>query len=189
MIPQILKMKGLDGIAITDHNHLTNIRTDKYIAIPGIELSTSEGHLIGLGIEQPIKGNLSTEEAINSIHKQSGVAVIAHPFDIFSKNIDPILFGSKVDAVETLNASEISLFKSRGKIEKIINKYNLTRLGGSDSHIPHTIGYAYTEINTPSKNIEDLLDSIKSGNTRTFGRTISPYYRILKIKSDIFKII
>jgi len=62
----VVKRKGIDGVAITDHDVLSNIKFNEknnIIILNGIEISTSEGHLIALGINQSIKKGLSAEES------------------------------------------------------------------------------------------------------------------------------
>ena len=48
------KRNGLDGIAITDHHTMQGVRdaeaqVDDFLIIPGIELTTRDGHLLGIG--------------------------------------------------------------------------------------------------------------------------------------------
>ena len=44
----ICRDRGLDGLAITDHNVLTVDFSDDPVILPGIEISTRHGHIIGL---------------------------------------------------------------------------------------------------------------------------------------------
>ncbi len=102
--------KGLDGIAICDHNtvvgSLLGMKRAKdlnlpLLVLPGLEVSTSGGHLIVLGIRDNIQPNLTPEETIRIAHKKGGVVIAAHPFKIGSignvENLD-------VDAIETFNS-------------------------------------------------------------------------------------
>ena len=57
----ILKKKGLDGVAITNHDSLTEVSSSETIILPGIEVSTRQGHIIGLGISDPIAKGRTAE--------------------------------------------------------------------------------------------------------------------------------
>jgi len=80
----------LDVIAITDHDVIEgslqardlwtkgNYRFD---FIVGEEVSTQEGHMLALFIEKHIPAGLSLERSIDLVHKQGGLAIIAHPLN------------------------------------------------------------------------------------------------------------
>jgi len=80
------KRNGLDGVAITDHNtvkgalKLVKRKPRGLIVIPGIEVSTQQGHLLGLNVKTLIPPNLSIKKTIELIHEDGGIAVIPHPF-------------------------------------------------------------------------------------------------------------
>ena len=59
------KKRGLDGVAITDHNTVKGalkLKTKEIIIVPGIEVSTSQGHLLGINVTTPIPAKLGIEE-------------------------------------------------------------------------------------------------------------------------------
>src|SRR3990172_5797006 len=98
--------KGLDGIAICDHNTVTGSYHARkrvreldlpLIVLPGSEVSTTAGHLIVLGIRDNIPPGLTPQETIGIVRQKGGVVIAAHPFKIGSiGNIE----GLDVDAVE-----------------------------------------------------------------------------------------
>src|SRR6266702_4282507 len=63
-LPAICRDRGLDGLAITDHNVLARDSDDELIILPGIEISTRDGHLIGLRMSETIPRGLSAVETI-----------------------------------------------------------------------------------------------------------------------------
>ncbi|MHA1501374.1 MAG: PHP domain-containing protein, partial [Candidatus Heimdallarchaeota archaeon] len=78
---------GLDGIAITDHDtfeglyEALEVETNLLI-VPGIEVSTSKGHLLAYGVmDGDFEQGLSPKETVEIIHRYGGIAVPAHPFD------------------------------------------------------------------------------------------------------------
>jgi predicted metal-dependent phosphoesterase TrpH len=48
------KQRGLDGVAVTDHDRLDGAlimaRETDFFIIPGIEVSSAGGHVLGLGV-------------------------------------------------------------------------------------------------------------------------------------------
>ena len=78
LVPNI-RRAGLDGIAITDHNILSTDAIEDALIIPGIEISSSDGHIIGLGIASPVPRGLSADETIREIRKLGGVSIVVHP--------------------------------------------------------------------------------------------------------------
>ncbi len=78
------KERGLDGVAITDHDRLDGAlkiaaKTELFI-IPGIEVSSADGHILGLNVNEPISGRLGAQETVDRIHYAGGIAVACHPF-------------------------------------------------------------------------------------------------------------
>jgi len=73
------KKRGLNGIAVTDHDRLDGAlkiaaETD-FLVIPGIEVRSSEGHVVGLNVKELVSGELSANETANRIHDAGGIAV------------------------------------------------------------------------------------------------------------------
>ena len=77
-------------IAITDHDEIRGALQARAFAaahptlgvevIVGEEISTRNGHLLGLFLEERVPPGLTAEQAIELIHAQRGLAVAAHPF-------------------------------------------------------------------------------------------------------------
>ena len=81
---EVARRKGLDGIAITDHDTLRGAyealeRRGRLIVIPGEEVKTAQGEILALGVKRLIPKNLSINEAIWRTHTQGGLVVIPHP--------------------------------------------------------------------------------------------------------------
>jgi len=79
MIVKTAKSKGLDFIAITDHNRFVKHRLD-FVLINGEEVSSADGHILALFIDGEISAGLSQEETVDAIHDKNGIAISAHPF-------------------------------------------------------------------------------------------------------------
>ena len=180
-VASLCKAAGLDGLAITDHNFLSTITSDDVIIIPGIEVSTSDGHLLGLGVFRPIPRGLSADESIAQIRDVGGLAIVAHPYDLLRSAINPEILTTMPDAIEVINSASMLHSIAWKRARKFAEKRNLPQTGGSDSHIPETIGKAFTVVDVESREVKSVLDAIRNGRVSPEGR---PYHfsdRVRKI--------
>ncbi|MBD3260444.1 MAG: PHP domain-containing protein, partial [Candidatus Altiarchaeales archaeon] len=77
---------GLDGLVVTDHDVIEGSLKAVDLAgdltvYPGIEVSSSDGHILGLNVSSVIPRDLSAAESVDLIHDAGGIAVAAHPYD------------------------------------------------------------------------------------------------------------
>ncbi|MEM2123362.1 MAG: PHP domain-containing protein [Candidatus Bathyarchaeia archaeon] len=188
-LPKIIKAKCLHGIAITDHDTIffKRFNRDEILIIPGVEITTSHGHLIGLWVYDDLHKGTTPEEAADEIHGQGGLVVVPHPYDIFSKGVNPFSLRDYIDAIEVINASAFPFRLSILLAERAAKRLNLPRLGGSDSHLPDTIGDAYTEVEASSLSMDDIFKAIKRGLTIPQGQGTSPKNRFKKIGLSLLK--
>ncbi|MEM2960455.1 MAG: CehA/McbA family metallohydrolase [Candidatus Bathyarchaeia archaeon] len=187
------KKKGLDGIAVTDHDtvegaiKIANIieRNQKHgrlIIIPGIEVSTVKGHILGINVLTRIPKGLSVEETIERIHEAGGLAIAAHPKAPFKNGLglNPKILSFGLDAIEVINSSSFPFQLLTRSCKKFAERYNLPQTAGSDSHIPEAIGLAYTLIESDESSLDNLIESIRKGLTRPFGRSMPIKLRVKK---------
>lgn len=163
----------LDGIVITDHDTLKGALLARRLIeeqkldlniIPGVEVTTSEGHLLALGVEEVPPRKKSPEETIEIIHSLGGIAIVPHPFHLFRH---PMLRIPNCDAVEVYNSKHffgIANFLARRQTEKL----GLPMVAGSDSHVAETVGLGVTLIDVG--NSDDVLGAIRAGKTTIIGR-------------------
>ena len=172
-----LKKKGLQGMAITDHNTVegglkaVKIAPKDLIIIPGIEISTADGHMLALNVEKNIARNLSIQETVEKILDQCGTPIVPHLLRNMSgiKKEKLKTTHQKINAIEVFNAC--SMPKTNLKITKIAKEFNLGGTGGSDSHDPAYAGYAYTVVDTTDMNPDTILSEINK--KKTWGEGIS----------------
>jgi hypothetical protein len=50
-----------------------------FLIIPGIEVSSPEGHIVALNVPEPVSGRLSSHEIVDRIHVAGGIAGACHP--------------------------------------------------------------------------------------------------------------
>ena len=178
-----LKKKGLQGMAITDHNTVegglkaVKIAPKDFIVIPGIEISTADGHILALNVEKNIVRNLSIQETVEKILDQGGTPIVPHLFRNMSgiKKEKLKTIHQKINTIEVFNAC--SMPKTNLKIAKIAKEFNLGGTGGSDSHDPAYAGYAYTVVDTTDINADTILSEINKKKTWGEGITMPLEYR------------
>jgi len=181
-LPRIIKSKGLDGVAVTEHDNFDPPSFSDVLIVPGVEISSKDGHVIALGVREGIPPGLSADETINRIHNQGGVAIIPHPYDPVSKCIKLAQLKVRPDAVETVNADALSFHISNWLARRDARKFELPGVGGSDSHIPESIGDAYTVVDATSENLGDVLDAVKAGRVLAEGHPTSIRNKLRKLR-------
>ena len=179
--------KKIDCIAICDHGQIKGaIEAQKFsegkpiLVIPGIEVKSKEGDILGLNLKEKIPDKLSARETIEKIIKLGGLPVIAHPFDFFLyfKGMENFssFFQERGVAIEVFNASIFFNF-SNFEAQEFAKKYNLPFTAGSDSHCVEFIGKAYLEIPKENLKIEEVLEEIKKKNVKVSFEKISHWER------------
>ncbi|MFN4133717.1 MAG: PHP domain-containing protein [Candidatus Hadarchaeales archaeon] len=171
-IVRAAKSRGLDGVAITDHNTIAgHEEARKYskeiVIIPGVEISTAHGHVVALGVHETIPRGLSPKETVKRIREQGGVAIAAHPF-IFGKN-PGLVYRAKFDAIEVLNGRGVLFANSLAS--NFAKKNGLRGVGGSDAHRLDEVGLAWTEVEC-RRNVDDILEILREGETSVSGRVL-----------------
>lgn len=167
------RAKGLNGIAITDHNsiggHLEakKLSRSRLMIIPGIEVSSADGHILGLGVNELVPRGLSARKTVKLIRKLGGIAVAAHPFSLGKK--PALAYKAKFDAIEVFNSR--ALFLSNYLARRFVERNRLPATAGSDAHFPDEVGLASVRLNC-EKNIESILKEIKKGGASVSGRTL-----------------
>lgn len=168
------KRRGLDGVAITDHDTTyspeENSEAEGLILIPGVEVTTTNGHILGLNVTTSIPKGLGVLETVERIHEAEGVAVATHPGAVFRKSLGSgILRGvTRIDALEVINSSTFPFFLSTWQNRRLASLLQLPQTAGSDSHIPETIGLAYTIVDA-EPDLCSIVGAIKSGSTTPYG--------------------
>jgi predicted metal-dependent phosphoesterase TrpH len=181
------RAKGLHGFALTDHNTCDGCRylldkglvredgrpVDDFVIIPGVEVTTAEGHLLCLGVILPyLKGALAAD-VCKLVHEKGGIAIPPHPYDLFRAGIrQSVLDTLEIDALEVFNAATTLKRYNRMAFEYATMK-GLPMTAGSDAHHASAIGTAYTILHTDDFSVKGLLDQITKG-TELNQRYLSP---------------
>ena len=168
------KQAGMDVVCITDHNAFRGAelasRAAKSIGgievVKGEEVTTADGEVLALFIEEEIPSGLSAQETIRLIREQDGLVVAPHPFSLHCPCLKHKIEHLDIDGIEVLNGGHIDDY-SNAEAERNALSGRWARLGGSDSHYIKTVGYAYT--NFLGSTAEELRQSILRKNTSVGG--------------------
>ncbi|KXA94605.1 hypothetical protein AKJ39_04665 [candidate division MSBL1 archaeon SCGC-AAA259J03] len=165
------KRKGLDGIAITDHDSVAGLEEamviaseEDFLVIPGIEISSGDGHILGLGVSEQIPAGLSAAKTVEKIREKGGIAISAHPFSLDLKPFSALR--AEFDAVEVFNPKR---YIGNRLAENYAQEYNLSKVGGSDAHFCDEVGLAGIRLDAKPE-VDEILKRIKEGRTTVFGR-------------------
>lgn len=151
--------RGLDGVATTNHDYYTPFSPSGATVIPGVEVSTTRGHVLIVGPDPPREtdpSKLTPEETVALAHDRDCAAIIAHPFrNSTVTDLDDLPF----DAIE-INGKHP---QTRPLVAEIAEKRNVPLVGGSDAHYPIEAGRAYTLIDAPELTPEAVVRAIRDG--------------------------
>ena len=181
-VVQYAQKQGLDGVAITDHDTVLGARKltrqKRLMIIPGIEVSSRQGHVLGLNIDEPIPPKLDIAQTSEKIRQLGGIAVIAHPSTVIKTGLGiRIISPSDIDAVEVINSSSFPFSLSTYLARRLAQRLGLPQTAGSDAHYPKEIGSAFTRVEADS-NPDDIIEAIRKEKTDPFGKPISTILRI-----------
>lgn len=139
----VARRRGLDGVAITDHDEFEGAReaarlADDLLVVKGMEVKTDDyDDLLALFVDEPVQSRSFTD-AVAEIHDQGGLAVLPHPYRKFDSVPDWVL--DAVDAVERLNARSKS--KWNDAAARLAADRGLPTTAGSDAHTSFELGKA-----------------------------------------------
>ncbi len=175
------RAKGLHGFAITDHNTCEAVHyllqkglmredggnIDDFLIIPGVEVTTADGHLLCIGATLPdppkLKGR-PAREICDLIHQRGGLAIPPHPYDLFRAGIRfSVLETLPVDAIEVFNAAT-TLRRYNRYAFKYAQERGLPMTAASDAHHAAAVGTAYTILNTDDLSVKGILSQICKSN-------------------------
>ena len=152
------KARGIDYIAVTDHNTVQGALQAVALAdadpslprvIPGVELSTADGEVIGLYVWEDIPSGLPVAEAITRIREQGGVVYLPHPYDRLRRGtISPgelSRTAELADIVEVVNGRSLGP-RSAAKARGLAGRLGKPGGAGSDAHRKAQVGLAYVVV-------------------------------------------
>jgi len=167
--------EGLDAIAITDHDSVDGAKKalalgSTVLVIPGIEVSTKQGHLLVLGVTEIIPAGLDVVATVNIARRMGALAILPHPYHVWRHGVARRKKAGMdiVDAVETFNSRYI-VGSANQKAARIAKRLGKPCVGGSDAHNAKFVGFGRTYVES-EKNVPAILDAIRAGRVSCGGR-------------------
>ncbi len=169
------KKRCLNAVAVTDHNELDGAykiaKETDFLIIPGMEVSSSDGHIVALNVSELIPRGLSARETVLRIHRAGGVAIACHPYVYFKGCLKGNVCET-FDAIETINARAFPFKRSVKKATETAERLNLSRVAGTDAHYGPQIGYGYTVIDAEEATVEAITKAIVEGHCQAYGQAV-----------------
>jgi predicted metal-dependent phosphoesterase TrpH len=177
-VEEILKQAeeaGLDAIAITDHDSVDGAKKalacmSSVLVIPGIEVSTKQGHLLVLGVTELIPAGLDVIVTVEIARRMGALAILPHPYHVWRHGVARRKKAgmSVVDAVEVFNSRYI-VGSANTKAARIAKRLGKPCVGGSDAHNARFVGFGRTYVDA-EKNVPAILDAIRAGKVSCGGK-------------------
>ncbi len=174
-----VSLLGLQGFALTDHNTIDGHRELREIArefprlllVPGVEVSTEEGHLLIYGVSElpPVRRPLA--ETIDWARAHGAIAALAHPLRLAHGVGRRLTETVKVPVIETANGHNSELDNAKAAV--IAAHRGIPGIGGSDGHDVPELGRSYTELPTQTANVDDFMEELRTGRVLAGGTSLS----------------
>jgi predicted metal-dependent phosphoesterase TrpH len=175
MLEHIERNTRLDVIAITDHEdlrpslearELAARRGYRFEVVPGMEVTTRDGHLIVLFVETPVRSLESLEHTIAEVRERGGLCVVPHPLARWVPSVGLQAFTrvlSRPDPYEHFDGIELSrsnfvAAQTEARARMLNERYALAEIGSSDAHFLPVVGTSYTSF--PGHTAQDLRQAM-----------------------------
>ncbi len=170
---------GLRGLALTDHNSVAGHAELRALAaahptlllLPGVEVSTADGHLLGYGVDAAPPPRRDLESTADWIRDHGGEPVIAHPFRWRHGAGGRLTAVAHVAGIEGRNAHTSA--RANRRAEEWAALRLLAATGGSDAHRLEEVGRAATVFPEPVDGVDDLLEAIRAARTTGVGSSLT----------------
>lgn len=148
---ELAAQRCVDCVAVTDHDEIAGafeaadiartLTAGRVRVIIGEEISTSDGHLLGLFLKNRIEPGLPAIVTAQRIRQQGGLVFVPHPFatlagDALGDTVNDLL--PWIDAVEVCNAQN-PLWWQCGRAADFARQHDLPAFVGSDAHLRGTL--------------------------------------------------
>jgi hypothetical protein len=142
---------GLDPLFLTDHDTTVAATRLQLLhrgrVVVGEEITTTDGELIGLFLEQRIPPGLTARQTALQIKDQAGLVYLEHPYDQFRRHLSAEAIedlADVVDIVEVFNARSDE--KTNRRADELRETLGAAPGAGSDAHTLRELGSVYVEM-------------------------------------------
>lgn len=171
-LPDIIHRKQLDGLVITEHDHLwpqedintLNRRLSYGRIYGGVEVSSRNGHFVVIGLEtmDGISPGMDLPSLVRCAHAQQAAVIWAHPFLSYGNTPEPsdlqhLPVG--IDALEII--SSLTTDSQTTDARHLAGKMEWTEVAGSDAHTLARVGCAATLFESLPDNEKHLARAIR----------------------------
>lgn len=179
-IPDLSKKKGIDRLAITDHNTtvagLQLARLHPMLIIPGLEVMTTKGELLAWYVTADVPPGLSPAETISRLQDQGAVIGVSHPFDRYRRGAwqedDLLAIVDDVDAIEVFN-SRCLRAEDNQKALRFAQQHDKLMVCGSDAHAPYEHGRSVMHMPAFNNNAASFRQSLAQAQRQ---ERLSPFW-------------
>ena len=186
---QIARMKGLEGICITDHDSMGlkeyAAEYSKDTGFPifvGIEYYSLQGDIVAFGIEDYPTERIPAQDFIDLVNAQAGVCFAAHPFRNNNRGLEENLRKVKgLHGLEVLKGS--TSVEACQKAARYAAELGLFTLGSSDCHVPEKVGVCATYFPEKFHTMEGFLDAFRKGQMKP-AYYAGGKYHVLELKEQ-----
>ncbi len=161
LVTHVIARTDLRVIAVTDHDTLEGAlraadraaKTGGIEVVIGEEVSSRDGHILGLFLERRVRPGMSAAATLHAIHDQGGLAIAPHPFwrTLRRESNGGVVHGVgwlaaelEFDAIEVENATP-GFYVFNRMAQRLNLGLGAAETGSSDAHILDAVGRAYTE--------------------------------------------
>jgi predicted metal-dependent phosphoesterase TrpH len=208
ILAHVTARTDLDVLGIADHERIDAAIAARALAralglrveiVVGEEVTTRDGHLLALFVEERIRPFRSMRTTIAEVHEQGGIAIPAHPLFPYPLcaqgwTLRRLLAAGdprvRPDALEGFNPTTFGRLVHQ-RVGAFAAAHGLVTVGSSDAHAAGAIGMGFTTF--AGRTAEDLRSAILAGATGwqgsfhgtasqlpTFGRQLRKYGRDLR---------
>lgn len=171
---RIMELSDLDGLVITEHDRLwpmedialLNRQLENRRIYRGVEVSSSNGHFIVIGLERlvGIGPGIGIEKLLHLVEADQAAIIWAHPQLYYGNTPNPLKGG---DMPEGLHAVEVASSLTVGQdillAKALARRMNCATVGGSDAHAPGQVGCAFTLFPDLPGDEQSLAAAIRKG--------------------------
>ncbi|MEM6885694.1 MAG: CehA/McbA family metallohydrolase [Verrucomicrobiota bacterium] len=185
---------GLNGFVLTDHDTQQGIEyfskrglvrddgesADDFLIIPGMEVSTREGHVLVIGVRLDPKPGISCNELLPLVQGQGGLCIAAHPFDRLRSGVGRrVLDNYGFDGIEVFNAASwFPGFNTRAF--HYAHGCNQLMTAGSDSHHLASLGRSHQIVQAAQLSVGSVMESLRRRSCSRHEQLMRPEDYILK---------
>jgi predicted metal-dependent phosphoesterase TrpH len=182
------RKRGLDGVAVTDHNclgsalALARLAPPDLLIIVGEEVRTAQGELLGLFLQEEIPPGQGAWPTAQAIRAQGGLVGVPHPGDRWRRGLpvevqETLAWAGLLDFLEGRNGRVLRPGDNR-RAEELGQRLGLPLTAGSDAHSPAEVGACSTLL-PPFNGPQEFLAALRQAQLQ--GRPSAPWVHFTSV--------